>query len=349
MTRHTPRQTIASVSLVEAGAIRHFRSDYNLIKKNPKKFKPSSELVELLESRNLTIFNKKWAIKILDYENYYYVINGYNKIFLNTTNPEDQYKTDSTFNEIIALYTFDRTLREKLLIELLRVEHVIKTRIVHIFSKYHGHDHTSYLCAKSFNITSDVNKRRAENLITDMNELIDSKRKKHGSIKHYFNNYGYVPLWVLAKVMTFGKLNSFYSCMRNEEKQEVAEAFGLRAKEFRGIIDFIANLRNKCAHGERIYCHSKDAPIPKPIPHLKEHDLLEIPANASGYRPYGTQDILALLIVLRYFLSPTRYNNLLKKIDYSLHKKLAFRLHSIDVSVVKNAMGLNCDWLKLRL
>ena len=64
MTRHTPRQTIASVSLVEAGAIRHFRSDYNLIKKNPKKFKPSSELVELLESRNLTIFNNGIKLRL---------------------------------------------------------------------------------------------------------------------------------------------------------------------------------------------------------------------------------------------------------------------------------------------
>ena len=77
--------------------------------------------------------------------------------------------------------------------------------------------------------------------------------------------------------------------------------------------------------------------------------MLCIPKNKSGYKLYGSQDILALLISLRYFLSPNRYNELLSKIDYALHTKLAKRLVSINVTVVENIMGLNCDWLKLKL
>ena len=314
-----------------------------------KIYKPNEELVDLLISRNMTIINKSWAVKILNHENYYYLINGYNKIFIASTAPEDYYKDGSTFNELLALYTFDRTLRENLLIELLRVEHIVKSNIISVFSKYHGHDHTAYLRPENFNATSFENFRRTNSMIFDMLKLIESKKKTHGSIKHYMDKYGYVPLWVLSKVMTFGKLNSFYSCLKNEEKTEIAATFHLTPKEFKGIIDFIANLRNKCAHGERIYCHGKDLPLPRPIPNLKEHTMLYIPKNKSGYKPYGSQDILALLISLRYFLSPNRYNHLLSKIDNALHHKLANRLVSVDITVVENIMGLNCDWLKLKL
>ena len=314
-----------------------------------KIYKSDEELVNLLIARNMIVFNKAWAAKILSYENYYYLINGYNKIFITSTSPEDYYKDGTTFNELLALYTFDRSLSENLLVELLRVEHIVKSRVIAVFSSYHGHDHTAYLRPENFNSTSFENFKRTNSMIFDMLKLIDSKKRTHSSVNHYMDKYGYVPLWVLSKVMTFGKLNSFYSCLKFEEKAEIAATFNLSPKEFKGVIDFIANLRNKCAHGERIYCHSKDLPLPRPIPHLKEHDMLCIPKNKSGYKLYGSQDILALLISLRYFLSPNRYNQLLNKIDYALHTKLAKRLISINVTVVENIMGLNCDWLKLKL
>lgn len=68
-----------------------------------KNYKPNEELVNLLISRNMTIYNKTWAAKILDYENYYYVVNGYNKIFITSTMPEDYYRDGTTFNELLAL------------------------------------------------------------------------------------------------------------------------------------------------------------------------------------------------------------------------------------------------------
>ena len=98
-----------------------------------KPFKPNKDLISLLISRNLEV--PAFATRMLDYENYYYVINGYKKLFINSTVPNDSYKPGSSFSEIVALYTFDRRLREILLTELLRVEHVIKSRIVYVFCK----------------------------------------------------------------------------------------------------------------------------------------------------------------------------------------------------------------------
>lgn len=312
-----------------------------------KEFKPNAELIELLESRNVIIEYPNFALKVLDYENYYYLINGYKSMFISSTNPSDTYKPGTTFKEIVALYSFDRVLRELLLPELLRAEHVYKTRLVHVFSKYHGQDHTSYLRPDSFNSKDFVNFKRTNAMIFSMFSLIDKKQREHGAVQHYLKKYGFVPLWVLSKVMTFGKLNSFYSCMIKDEKEEVAASFNLAAEKFRAVIDFIAVLRNKCAHGERIYCHAKDMRIPRPIPDLPEHEALNIPRNQKGYK-YGKTDILALIICLKYFMHPNRYNALLREIDFALHKKLQHRLNVIDVRDVKEVMGLNCNWLQLR-
>mgnify|MGYP004526090351 CR=1 FL=1 len=53
------------------------------------------------------------AMRILEQENYYNVINGYKSLFLEreaTDVLDEKYKEGTTFNEVYALYCFDRYL-----------------------------------------------------------------------------------------------------------------------------------------------------------------------------------------------------------------------------------------------
>ena len=53
-------------------------------------------------------------MRILECENYYNVINGYKEPFLAseaTATADEVYKTGTTFDEVYALYNFDRELR----------------------------------------------------------------------------------------------------------------------------------------------------------------------------------------------------------------------------------------------
>ena len=311
-----------------------------------KIYKTIDEQMDILKSRKVIIEKEAFARKVLAYENYYYVINGYKSPFIASTNSGDSYKSGTTFREIVALYSFDRRLREILFPNLLRIEHSIKSVIIDVFSSQHGHDHTSYLRPDSFNSADFVNFKRTNTLIFDLLKLIDREKRRHNAIAHYINGYGYVPLWVLTKVMTFGKINSFYGCMKKEEKEIVASRFGLNATDYKSLVDFIAVFRNKCAHGERVYCHIKDQKRPSPIRSLPLHEALGIPKNAKGYK-YGTQDILALLIAMKYFSQPDRYNRLINKVNYALNKKLASRLHTIPSEDIRNIMGLVGNWQKL--
>lgn len=312
-----------------------------------KLFKTHEEQIEILKKRGMSIPNEKYATTILAHENYYSVINGYKDLFIATTSPDDHYKANVSFNEIVALYSFDRRIRELLLIELLRIERSIRTKIIYVFSSQHGHNHTSYLKQSSFNIAGDKNLERVNILICDLNSLIAKYQNKHNAISHYMRTHKYVPLWVLSNVMTFGKLNSFYSSMLFAEKSAIASDFGLSPGTFKSLIDVLAEFRNKCAHGERVYCHSKDRCVSRPIPRLDIHQTLNIPSNPKGYK-YGTQDVLALLIAMKFFLPKERYRKLIENIDYTLHKKLSKRLNSISIDDVKTIMGLNGNWTILK-
>lgn len=251
------------------------------------------------------------------------------------------------FYEIVALYTFDRRLREIILPDLLRIEHVIKSHIINVFSAKHGNNHTSYLRPESFNSKDFINFKRVNSLIFDLIKIIDKQSKTHEAIAHYHNTYGFVPLWVLAKVMTFGKINSFYGIMLMEEKIQVARKFNLNPKIFKSLIDYLAKFRNKCAHGERIYSSSKDNFKPKPIPELPLHKALSIPHNRKGYK-YGTTDILALLMAMKPFMQGARFSHLISRIDFALNKKLKQRLNEQSFDYVINTMGLADDWIKLK-
>lgn len=313
-----------------------------------KPYKTIDEQLDILESRNVHIPRRSFARRVLAYENYYSVINGYKIPFIVSTKPDDTYKPGTAFNEIVALYTFDRCLREILFPDLIRIEHCVKSQIIDVFSKHYGHDHTSYLRPDSFNTNSFDNFKRVNALIFDLLKLIDKQRAHHRAIAHYMNKYHFVPIWVLAKVMTFGRINSFYGCMLLNDKTEVATAFSLKPNQFKPLIDFITIFRNKCAHGERVYCHLKDQKKPTPIPELPLHTKLNIPHNKKGYK-HGTQDILALLIAMKYFLQPDQYSKLIRRVDYTLNTKLSRKLRTIPCSDIQEIMGLlDCyDWARI--
>ena len=83
------------------------------------------------------------VMRILERENYYNIINGYKELFLASTataTTDEVYKPGTTFDEVYALYNFDRELRNIYLKYLLKLENAFKTVISHEFSAKYGHD-----------------------------------------------------------------------------------------------------------------------------------------------------------------------------------------------------------------
>ena len=82
-----------------------------------KTYKSYRQQLNILRSRGMVIGKGSQGsrvMRILERENYYNVINGYKEWFLAskaTPTTDELYKTGTTFNEVYALYNFDRDLR----------------------------------------------------------------------------------------------------------------------------------------------------------------------------------------------------------------------------------------------
>lgn len=195
-----------------------------------KEFKTIEEQIEILKERNL-IVNEETAKDIFRDNNYYYVINGYKDLFIDNSSEDEKYKNKTTLEEIFSLYEFDSELRSIFLKYILMVERRMNTYIAYEFSKKYGEQ--NYLITTNFNDNSKVNNSKIKKLIGDINfnmnmQIINGNKM----LTHYMANYGYVPLWVLIRIITFGQISKFYELMKQIDQNKIAKNFGIREKEF---------------------------------------------------------------------------------------------------------------------
>lgn len=219
-----------------------------------KTYRTVAQLIDILRSRGMVIEDgapHDTAMRILETENYYNIVNGYKDLFLSPASAPSQehYRNGTTFEELYALYQFDRDIRHIYLKYLLKVENTFKSVLAHEFSALYGHD--NYLKLENFDAVPD-NISSIIKLFGDIQqEMARQMSKHHQAVTHYLSEYGYIPLWVLVNVLTFGKVTMFYKLMKPQDKQNIARKFHVDAKELHKYMSLCGLARNQCAHDER--------------------------------------------------------------------------------------------------
>lgn len=304
-----------------------------------KPFKTHDELIALLISRNIDISTpeqRSFAKKALQHEGYYNLINGYSKLFLITTVPDDTYKSGTTVDEIYSLYDFDRKLRNIMFKYILSVETNIKSLIAYYFPQQYGHD--NYMLYNNF----DINKRDADqNITTVISEFQKqiASRAKDPSISHYLKKYGYVPLWVLNNILTLGQISKFYSILKQPDRQKISRIFQITDNQLESTLFYLSSIRNFCAHGNRLYCFRTK----RPLIDFNAHAALNIPKSDGYEYDYGKRDLFASMIALRYVLPKSDYLKLIKEI-YRLFSIIRPKLSTISENDILKEMGFPIDW-----
>ena len=314
-----------------------------------KTYKSYRQQLNILRSRGMVIGKGSQGsrvMRILERENYYNVINGYKEWFLAskaTPTTDELYKTGTTFNEVYALYNFDRDLRNIYLKFLLKIENSFKTVIAHEFSAKYGHD--NYLKIENFDTSSEFHISSAVKLIGDIQQEIARQMNKHHQIvTHYMTDYGYIPLWVLVNVLTFGKIENFYKNMKPADKTIIAKQFKLQPDELAKFMHMLALARNKCAHDERFFdIKFKDRIHTKSI---KNFSALKIVRAADGSYTYGTNDTYAIAIMFALLLSKSDLNEFISSMKTAFYK-LHRQLHTIKASDIMTVMGYDTNWTNL--
>lgn len=306
-----------------------------------KEYKTYDELISLLESRKVNIPDKNARRKakfILQREGYYNLINGYKKPFLVSYSPEE-FRSGTTMDEIFALYAFDRSIREIFLRSTLHVETNIKNLISHTFSSKYGHD--NYLLYKNF----DTNLKDAHKNIPKMIANVQSQLSSHAmdpNISHYLTNHGYVPLWVLNSIISFGLMSKFYSLMKQKDRQEVAKVFKLQENTLANFLQYLSKIRNFSAHGNRLYCFkNKDA-----LSDTLLHSNLSIPMT-NGHYTFGRNDLFGAVIVLKYLLSGREFKRFYSELNGAINK-LSSKLVTISIDDILNEMGFPPNWKDIK-
>ena len=296
-----------------------------------KTFKDLNEQINILKSRGVDITKD-----ILLRENYFFV-NGYRHPFLEN---ENKYKKGTTFEEVYSLFLFDRSLRNIIFKYLLIVENNIKSILSYQLSKKYGYRESDYLKTKTFD--NKPNKlRQIEDLINKMKRQVRINGFQHSATRHYMYNYGYVPLWILVKVLSFGIVSEMYSILKIEDRIEIAKNFNVSAEDLSIYLPLLSNYRNLCAHEDILYENKTQRMINDTV----YHKMLGIDQVDSEY-VLGKNDIFSLIIILKRILREEDFKNMMSELENKINT-LAYNLKTIDISIIRDILGFPNNWLDL--
>lgn len=295
-----------------------------------KVFRTIQEQISILESKGLIIDDYLFTEDILIRENYFF-ISGYRHLFLKS--PKDRnFIKGTTFRELYALFNFDRQVRNIVFKNLLIIENNLKSIISYQLSKKYGFREKDYLRPENFTKVPDK-QRQLNDTLKKMKRQIRVNGAQHSATSHYLKNYGYIPLWVVVKVLSFGIVGELYTVMKREDQEEIANIYDLSIDNLLTYLPILSNYRNLCAHEDILYDHRTQ----KIIGDTKYHDGLDIPTTDGEYI-YGKDDLFALIIILKQLLRPEEFRLLINELSYEIDI-LCGKLKVINIGKVLDTMG----------
>ncbi|PIC82092.1 Abi family protein [Sporosarcina sp. P1] len=307
-----------------------------MTKKNhiSKPFKKRKALVKLLAGRKLKICRSDKTFKKYSY---YYLINGYSKIFVQNISSGIPDYTGASINDFVKMDDFDFEIRTRILKEILNIENRIKNHIFYVFACFHGDQ--DYLIPSNFDTYGSITKQRnIYILFSKLNNKIaqncnNNKDRNNPAFVHYIEKYKNIPPWVLKLELTIGELSKFYSNLQSPVRQTISKEYSIQENHLSTLLYFLAQVRNKCAHNERIY----DSIL---ITKLKKNEYHD------HFNDYKRNNFFSIMVALKFLMSKKEYCSL---VDY-VNSELNILKGNIDrtyYNKVKQFMGLPSNWKEL--
>lgn len=303
-----------------------------------KEFKTIDEQIEVLKNKGLIIEDETYAKEILLKENYFF-INGYRLIFMNSITDRTFIK-GTTFRELYSLFLFDRYVRNIIFKYLLIIENNLKSVMSYQLSKKYGYKEKDYLNINNFTNNKEK-RRRVKDIIEKMKRQIRINVSRHSATMHYSKNYGYIPLWILVKVLSFGIMCELYTILKDKDKESVAETFGIDPNLLEEMLPILSNYRNLCAHEDIVFEHKTE----RVIPDTKYHNLMNIP-QMDGEYIYGKNDLFAVIIIFKILLKNKEFRLMMKEIEYEI-ELLDGRIDSVSINKILDRMGFPQNYIEL--
>ena len=302
-----------------------------------KIFKTIDQQITILQNKGLEITDITQTKDILLRENYFF-ISGYRHIFMNQ---KGHFIPGTTFEQLYAIFIFDRKLRNIFFKNILIVENNLKSIISYQLSKKYGFRDKDYLNPKNFK-EDKLNIRQVKDVLNKVKRQVNINGRQHTATMHYLDSYGYIPMWVLVKVLSFGIMSEFYGILKTEDQQIIANFYKLNADQLGKYLSIISNFRNVCAHEDILYDHRTQ----KIIPDSQYHQDLKIPQIDNLYQ-YGKNDLFGLVIMLKTLLRPEEFSEMIDEIKFQMDN-LIQKVEDITLSKLFHKIGFPNNWYDIK-
>ncbi len=253
-----------------------------------------SDQTAKLKARGLDFHNLSEAEHFLSNISYYR-LRAYTYPFQDNEDPDHPFIVKIYFEDIIALYRFDRKLSQIVFEALEKIEVALRTQIIYQWALTNG----------SHWQTIPSLYRDQEKFLNHLSSLqTEIDRSNETFIEHYKKTYSSPvepPSWMSLEVSSFGLLSQiFCNLKKGPQKSAVAKHFGLNdITILENWMHCFSNIRNICAHHARLWNRRLTAHVKLPtnpqMPFIK---------NAKIY-PYK---LYAALCCIQYMLNNIQEN-----------------------------------------
>jgi len=206
-----------------------------------------TEQITLLKSRGMLINDEEKAKIFLNHISYFRLKGYWWDMQIDRIN--HIFAPNTYFEDVIALYSFDRQLRLILFDAIEFIEIALRTKLIYHLSQAYGG--LWYLDDKLV-----VDKNKLQECLTDL----QTEFARSGEIfvkefrqKHPNNN---PDVWIIFEVATFGTLSKMFNNLKHQlpQKSLIAHEFGLNSiNELTSWLAAISYLRNVIAHHARVF------------------------------------------------------------------------------------------------
>lgn len=303
--------------------------------------------------------SEKIAREALNEFGYYEIINGYRDPFVVTGS--DVFLPNTSFLDIYRLFLFDQSIRDDVMSSIEMFELTFRQVLSRRFAEKYGHLQKQYLSTKNFQANNQVRR-----LISKLAELAYTNNSE--SFNHYRSEYDNIPPWIAVKGLQFSELKPWYNSLDSDLKISVIEDMvnpklisKLRdtssSDENQKILDLfgaalqvIHQMRNRAAHGGRIYNFFPTSPSNRPLIKYDRnfHESIQV-SNDMYRRGYGNSGVWVLIKLFKMLNYPRAYNTLNDQLanhltDYLVDSFDSFEQFQDILDTIKIPQKNNLTW-----
>ena len=222
-----------------------------------------AKIVEDLQARGLIVPDRDYAetkIALMGFTRLYIYIKS-RLVRRDETFVDGTFIEGTTFDNILNIHDFDRRIRVECLLAVKEFEILLRNSISEMLSGNFGvrpYDNRGIFKPRQF---GRMRRMLREKYRSTKNLLIREFKREYEESEWPPSEWP--PIWFMKEMLTFGDVARLFKALDAKAIcVPVANSFGIPSKgKFSPWVDALVDLRNACAHHDRIFNHSFDKTI----------------------------------------------------------------------------------------